>query len=114
MPPTDQSELQSLFLANCDRWAKVTAMLGVPGDEPIEKILAHVRRIKRDADLFRSAAVRAVQENQTIPTPITDENEATLDDCGKTIKIVPARIARIMEREIAIMRVQLTEKEGAP
>lgn len=45
----NDSELQQLFLETTQKLAAITAELGVPGDEPTEKIVAAVRRLKAAA-----------------------------------------------------------------
>lgn len=50
MPPDD---LNALFLAQCDKLTRLTAALGFPGDEPVEKLVGLARELRRDAESIR-------------------------------------------------------------
>jgi hypothetical protein len=55
-----ERELQGLFLSQTEKLGAITAELGVPGDEPMEKILGHVRDLKRRARPYLHSAADKV------------------------------------------------------
>ena len=64
MPP---DELHALFLAQCDTLARLTAALGFPGDEPVEKLVGLARELRRDAESIRKLRAHFKHDPEILP-----------------------------------------------